>query len=667
MCDVSGASLRYVTQDAVQQAARDLVRSAERTLDVASPWIEPWPVQRLLADALPRVREGSLRVRVVYRVAEESDLRITDLAALDALAEEGVELRYSRRLHAKLVIADRERALVGSSNLTRRGGHGYAERREWRNEEGGILTEDADTAGAAATHFDAIWDAADAIRPTLLGVVADFPTVRSFRFVAVRDVAAGELVVVSDEAGDVVGEIEEVTTYNPSFPQMTEEMFLSQGFSGAPPRRVQVPDLPDLFSHPLKEHGFLVAKTYLRPESAFRLARVRVLRSLGSDGVVRPAEPLSPGADVIVPSPELLRRLLGGGDLELGRLERHRDAPVWLRSRDLLATHLAVLGMTGSGKSNGVKLLVRALRPSEQGLRAVVVDTHGEYAALMGEIDPAGVAIDVTIPDKVDLLDFEMVKEHFAVERMTAQIKNGLRQAGRSTTDPAGFAAALAAAGNDVLADIAAQVAADPDAYCVGEEEPRIVDVATGNDADLTEPGLYVLDLRATDTFAVRSKKCAILAERLFRDVKGAGGGRPTLLVVDEAHNYVPERTTGFMAEASKHGSLGALTAIAVEGRKFGLGLVIVSQRPSRIAKDVLAQMGSQLVFRLANLEDLSYVRESFEAAGASLLVDLPQLDTGVCVAAGAMIDLPVRCRVPLFGDARDLVAGTPRSEGASR
>ncbi|HXF97371.1 MAG TPA: ATP-binding protein [Gaiellaceae bacterium] len=132
---------------------------------------------------------------------------------------------------------------------------------------------------------------------------------------------------------------------------------------------------------------------------------------------------------------------------------------------------------------------------------------------------------------------------------------------------------------------------------------------------------------------------------------------------MDEAHNYVPERTTGFMAEAARHGSLGALTTIAVEGRKFRVGLVVISQRPSRVAKDVLAQMNSQLVFRLANLEDLAYVRESFEAAGEELLADLPRLDTGVCVCAGTMVAMPVRCDVPLYAPRHRFPLGETRPD----
>lgn len=69
----------------------------------------------------------------------------------------------------------------------------------------------------------------------------------------------------------------------------------------------------------------------------------------------------------------------------------------------------------------------------------------------------------------------------------------------------------------EVRQEIAASVAAAPDMYCVGKEEPRIVVAGTGEPADLSGPGVHVLDLRETETFAVRSKKCAILVERVRR------------------------------------------------------------------------------------------------------------------------------------------------------
>jgi hypothetical protein len=157
----------------------------------------------------------------------------------------------------------------------------------------------------------------------------DFPSVHEFRFVAVAEVAAGQMVAASENASStVVGEIVELTTYNQSFPQMTEEIFLTQGYGGFGQRRVHLPDLPMLFSHPVKDRGFLVAKTFFQPESAFRIARVRALRQLRGGEPVSAVQPISPGANVSAPSAALLRRLLGHGDLRLGRMQHHPDVGV---------------------------------------------------------------------------------------------------------------------------------------------------------------------------------------------------------------------------------------------------------------------------------------------------------------------------------------------------
>ncbi|MCS7008261.1 MAG: ATP-binding protein, partial [Gaiellaceae bacterium] len=254
--------------------------------------------------------------------------------------------------------------------------------------------------------------------------------------------------------------------------------------------------------------------------SAFQIARVRVLRALADGRPVTAAVPVAPGSDVRSPEPGLLRRLLGDGDVRLGRMHHHPEVGVWLRSGELLSTHLAVLGMTGSGKSNAVKHLIRALAPSERGLRVFVVDTHGEYAACAEDLDPATRLLDVSIPDRIDLLDVEMVKERFGIERMTAAIKAGLRRAARDTEGVEQAAARLQEEANETLQEIGVEVAREPGRFCLGAEPPRIVEAGGDEDAAIGEPGVYVLDLRGTETFEVRARKCAVLCERVFQDAK---------------------------------------------------------------------------------------------------------------------------------------------------
>lgn len=663
-------SVTYITQDRIAESARAIVDGARVSLDIASPWIEQDPVLGLLGSALARSGDRKLQVRLIYRLREPSDLSITDLGALAQLAGQGVSIRHSPRLHAKMIIADRTRALVGSQNLTGRGGYGYGSEPLARNEEAGVLVDAEQAAEDAQAHFDQIWQQARELSSHLCGVVIGFPTVREFRFIAVDRVSCGQLVTAPSSSGaSVVGEITELTAHNPSFPQMTEQLYLAPGVDSSAPRRVRVSDLPTLFSHPIKEHGYLLAKTLLRSDSAFCIAKVRVLRELGAREPTAPGVPISLGSDVCLAEPSTLRRLLGDGQALLGRMAHHPDVGVWVKAQAIVGQHLAILGMTGSGKSNAVKQLVRELCHALS-LRVLVIDTHGEYGQFASELSSPSQRIDVSIPDKINLLDFEMVKDHFSIVRMTSRIKNGLRKAADKTADPQRFAKVLEASGDDTLAGIASEVADNPDGFCIGETKPRLVASDTTMEIDLEDPGTYVLDLNQTMNFEVRAKKCAVAARRAFETARASQSATQTLVVVDEAHNYAPERTTGYMQKAAQQGSLGELTSIAVEGRKFGVGLVLVSQRPSRVAKDVLAQMNSQLVFRLANAEDLAYVRESFEATSEDLLADLPHLDTGVCICSGTMLALPAACRVPLYGPRHSLALSSDplaESEGELR
>jgi Helicase HerA, central domain len=338
---------------------------------------------------------------------------------LKSLEDAGCQVRYSTRLHAKLILTEAA-AIVSSSNLTATAGYGIDTAAFTRNEELGVLIRGDDAVLAELeSQFEAIWSSATRVDERTIGIAMDFPTVHRFSFVAIRDVRLGEYATAEDTAGNVIlGRICEVTAYNRSFPQLNESIWLTQGYSGAGGAgRVEVPDLQSLFSRPSKEHGFLVTKAFVEPESVFRIARVEVLKHYEGGRLVSPTVPTAPGSDVSRASPQLLRQLLGEGDVRLGTVQHHPDVPVALRSTELFSKHLAVLGMTGSGKSNAIKVLLHGLvhRPSGRGLRLVVIDTHGEYASAAGMIAPAARIIDVRLRRSV--LDEEVVRELLRLPR----------------------------------------------------------------------------------------------------------------------------------------------------------------------------------------------------------------------------------------------------------
>lgn len=129
------------------------------------------------------------------------------------------------------------------------------------------------------------------------------------------------------------------------------------------------------------------------------------------------------------------------------------------------------------------------------------------------------------------------------------------------------------------------------------------------------------------------------LLEEAFRvSVEGFDEGRKTLVVVEEAHNLAP---AGAESQASR-----ALLRMAREGRKWGLSLVLVSQRPGFIDPGILSQASSLVALRVTNPEDLSSIRRSVESASQEMIGLLPDLEPGQAVVSGPA--LPER-RIPLL------------------
>ncbi len=93
---------------------------------------------------------------------------------------------------------------------------------------------------------------------------------------------------------------------------------------------------------------------------------------------------------------------------------------------------------------------------------------------------------------------------------------------------------------------------------------------------------------------------------------------------------------------------------------------MVSSQRPARVNKDILSQCNTHVVFRVANVEDLSALAGSFEAASQPLLDELPGFDTGVCVVSGTAIGMLTRVEVPLF-ESVAAEARCPRAAVADR
>jgi hypothetical protein len=135
----------------------------------------------------------------------------------------------------------------------------------------------------------------------------------------------------------------------------------------------------------------------------------------------------------------------------------------------------------------------------------------------------------------------------------------------------------------------------------------------------------------------------AVLARLVFERLRRAEPRNrlPVNLVLEEAHRYIAERPAGYAIEASK-----IFERISKEGRKYGMFLLIASQRPSELSRTVLSQCSNFLVHRIQNPDDLLHIRQMTPFISESILRRLPSLPKQHALIFGNAVNLPTTFRV---------------------
>ncbi|MDP3919152.1 MAG: DUF87 domain-containing protein [Nanoarchaeota archaeon] len=151
---------------------------------------------------------------------------------------------------------------------------------------------------------------------------------------------------------------------------------------------------------------------------------------------------------------------------------------------------------------------------------------------------------------------------------------------------------------------------------------------------EIVQPGkMSIINLKGIDP-----EIQGIVAYKLISDLfteRKKGIIPPFFLVIEECHNFVPERSYG---EAK---SSAIIRQVAAEGRKFGLGLCLISQRPSRVEKNALSQTSTQIILKVTNPNDVRAIASSVEGITQNTAKDLPNIEVGTALISG-IIDLPI-------------------------
>lgn len=166
----------------------------------------------------------------------------------------------------------------------------------------------------------------------------------------------------------------------------------------------------------------------------------------------------------------------------------------------------------------------------------------------------------------------------------------------------------------------------------------------------LNKANVTIVDLSGIP-FEVLSITVSLVSRLIFdfcfhysklRHEKQALNDVPVMMVCEEAHNYIPRSN-----EAAYRSSRKSLERVAKEGRKYGLSLMVVSQRPSEVSETIFAQCNNFLALRLTNNADQNYVKRLFPDNSSGLTDILPNLAPGECIVVGDAVLLPAVVQMP--------------------
>ncbi len=371
----------------------------------------------------------------------------------------------------------------------------------------------------------------------------------------------------------------------------------------------------------------------------------------------------------------------------VGRLSNAPDVPAHLLVDPLLGKHFAVLGSTGSGKSWTVAGILQAVLRTCPAAHIVLLDPHGEYAPAFGERAEALDLADLELP--YWLMNFEETAAILAPARdgrgyaESAILKEALLTARQmwvagngGTSGPVTVDTPVPYRLSDLvkLIDEAMGALNKPEGSAPYRQLlARIESIRNDRRYAFLFQSLYLRD--NMDSVLGRLLRCpvadrpvtvidlsgvpseivdvvvSLFCRMLFEFGLWSERGRavPLLLVCEEAHRYVPASTEGGFEPSRR-----AIDRIAKEGRKYGVSLGLVTQRPAELSPSALSQCGTVIALRMSNERDQAFVRNTLPEGSGWLLSGLPALATGEAIVIGEGVTLPMRIRLdPLPPGAR--------------
>jgi DNA helicase HerA-like ATPase len=364
--------------------------------------------------------------------------------------------------------------------------------------------------------------------------------------------------------------------------------------------------------------------------------------------MILPAVPPLPGTSILEATQKDLGMIFGPTTNEwirIGSLLRNSSIEAKININKIVSRHLAILAMTGMGKSNLVSLIARHIGSLNGTL--IIFDYHNDYESLdvskinymMAKINPRLLPAD-KLAEVIELRENADKQQRVLRESFTESVKQAkdfwqsleesVSSFGRTTKGYADSASRVLDKIDDAkqrFSDILDPDCGDP-VDLIKEGRVNVLNISELSERQ-ANAGLsyYLQELLQQRKDAVWERKGKSSNKRSNKFLA------PIFVIIEEAHVFIPKgEHTDTKYWASK---------VAREGRKFGIGLGIVSQRPRNIDPNVLSQMGSLAIMKIVQDDDQQQIASAAESLSKDLLSQLSSLNIGDAVLIGQWVNLP--------------------------
>ncbi len=410
-----------------------------------------------------------------------------------------------------------------------------------------------------------------------------------------------------------------------------------------------------------------------------------------------------------------LRLVYGSADADrahIGDLQQNSNIHVHIDIDNLVSRHFAILGATGVGKSSGVAIILNKILETRPNLRIFLVDPHNEYSRCFGSkanvLNPRNLRLPFWLFNFEETVDaffggrpgvdeeVEILSEVIPLakaaylqyrnsnDRSTLAKKRDPRDAGFTADTPVPYRIEdLINLLDDRMGKLENRSRATIFHKLIGRiqtfrNHPRYAfmfeNANIGGDTMAEILGslfrlppdgkpMTIMQLAGFPAEVVDSV-VSVLCRMAFDFGLWSDGVAPLLFVCEEAHRYAPaDKTIGFGPTKR------ALSRIAKEGRKYGVFLGLVTQRPAEIDPTIISQCSTLFVMRLSNDRDQTLIRSAVSDAAANLLSFIPSLGVREVFTFGSGVALPTRMRFQELTEAQrpcSEASGNTRSEAGA-